>query len=427
MLNARWIGPMINPGSRSQQLRMALAAWWLVGGLAVLGIASAALHLRGDLPMLEQTRTMVLGVFLAYGASTIATINIRRKATRETQPAMAVSVAVVCYGFLAIFLLLTRTYYSRSFLLAAFFTTIAWLILGRWLQQKYFLPKLAVEPGALDPAVLGCGKVRWLPLSSPEISDDAIDGLVVSGSCRDPEWQRLETQCALEGIPVYYGTLVEEHIYGRISPERLSTGQLTEFKPRRLYAPVKRILDLVISLLAAPFLLVLVLALAVVIKLDSPGPIFFVQPRVGQGERVFRMIKFRSMRKTDDAIEARFAAAGDDRVTKVGRFLRRTRLDELPQIWNVLKGDMSLVGPRPEQLGFVREFEKEIPFYGYRHLVKPGISGWAQINLGYAACIEETKEKLQFDLYYAKNSSLWLDLVILWRTLRIMVSGFGAR
>ena len=418
---------MINPGSRSQQLRMALAAWWLVGGLAVLGIASAALHLRGDLPMLEQTRTMVLGVFLAYGASTIATINIRRKATRETQPAMAVSVAVVCYGFLAIFLLLTRTYYSRSFLLAAFFTTIAWLILGRWLQQKYFLPKLAVEPGALDPAVLGCGKVRWLPLSSPEISDDAIDGLVVSGSCRDPEWQRLETQCALEGIPVYYGTLVEEHIYGRISPERLSTGQLTEFKPRRLYAPVKRILDLVISLLAAPFLLVLVLALAVVIKLDSPGPIFFVQPRVGQGERVFRMIKFRSMRKTDDAIEARFAAAGDDRVTKVGRFLRRTRLDELPQIWNVLKGDMSLVGPRPEQLGFVREFEKEIPFYGYRHLVKPGISGWAQINLGYAACVEETKEKLQFDLYYAKNSSLWLDLVILWRTLRIMVSGFGAR
>jgi lipopolysaccharide/colanic/teichoic acid biosynthesis glycosyltransferase len=406
---------------------MALAAWWLAGGLAVLGIASAALHLRGDLPMLEQTRIMVLGVFLAYGASTIATINIRRKATCETQPAMAFSVAVVCYGFLGIFLLLTRAYYSRSFLLAAFFTTIAWLILERWLQQKYFLPKLAVEPGALDPAVLGCGKVRWLPLSSPEIPDDAIDGLVVSGSCRDPEWQRLETQCALEGIPVYYGTLVEEHLCGRISPERLSTEQLVEFKPRRLYASVKRILDLVISFLAAPFVLVLVLALAVVIKLDSPGPVFFVQPRVGQGERVFRMIKFRSMRKTDDAIEARFAAAGDDRVTKVGRFLRRTRLDELPQIWNVLKGDMSLVGPRPEQLGFVREFEKEIPFYGYRHLVKPGISGWAQINLGYAACVEETKEKLQFDLYYAKNSSLWLDLVILWRTLRIMVSGFGAR
>jgi lipopolysaccharide/colanic/teichoic acid biosynthesis glycosyltransferase len=406
---------------------MALAAWWLAGGLAVLGIASAALYLRGDLPMLEQTRTMVLGLFLAYGATTIATINIGRKAISETQPAMAVSVAVICFGFLAILLLLTRTYYSRSFLLAAFFVTIAWLILGRWFQQKYFLPKLAVEPGALDPAVLGCGKVRWLPLSSPEISDDAIDGLVVRGSCRDPEWQRLETQCALEGIPVYYGTLVEEHICGRISPERLSTGQLTEFKPRRLYAPVKRILDLLISLLAAPFLLALLVALAVVIKFDSPGPVFFVQPRVGQGERVFRMIKFRSMRKTDDAIEARFAAAGDDRVTKVGRFLRRTRLDELPQIWNVLKGDMSLVGPRPEQLGFVREFEKEIPFYGYRHLVKPGISGWAQINLGYAACVEETKEKLQFDLYYAKNSSLWLDLVILWRTLRIMVSGFGAR
>src|SRR5690606_30964826 len=126
-------------------------------------------------------------------------------------------------------------------------------------------------------------------------------------------------------------------------------------------------------------------------------------------------------------IWARFAAADDDRITPIGRILRRYRLDELPQLWNVLKGDMSIVGPRPEQVAFARQFEKEIPFYQWRHRVKPGITGWAQVQQGYAAGVEDTIEKLEYDLYYVKHLSFWLDVFIMLRTVRIILTGFGAR
>jgi len=180
-------------------------------------------------------------------------------------------------------------------------------------------------------------------------------------------------------------------------------------------------------LMTAPLVIPLVLGIGVAIRLDSRGPVFFVQERVGQGGRPFRMIKFRSMYTNAERNGARFAGHGDERVTRVGRIIRRLRLDELPQFWNVLKGDMSLIGPRPEQEAFVRRFETSIPFYGYRHLVKPGISGWAQVTQGYADCESETRDKLEYDLYYAKHCSLWLDLLIALRTFRTVITGDGAR
>jgi exopolysaccharide biosynthesis polyprenyl glycosylphosphotransferase len=167
---------------------------------------------------------------------------------------------------------------------------------------------------------------------------------------------------------------------------------------------------------------------AIAIRLESPGPALFRQERVGLGGRTFRVLKFRSMYiDAEKDGKPRWASANDPRVTGVGRFLRRTRLDELPQVFNVLKGEMSFVGPRPERPFFVEQLTEQIPFYGARHTVKPGITGWAQVRCSYGASVDDATRKLQFELYYVKNHTLLLDLVILVETVRVVLSGAGAR
>ncbi len=177
-------------------------------------------------------------------------------------------------------------------------------------------------------------------------------------------------------------------------------------------------------LLCAPLFPLIALA----IYFDSPGPIFFKQIRVGRGDKLFHIIKFRSMRAdAEKHTGAVWASEADPRITKIGSFLRKTRLDEIPQLINVLQGDMSLVGPRPERPEFIGELKKSIPFYGERHSVKPGVTGWAQVRYPYGASVEDALEKLRYDLYYIKNQTLWLELEILLRTIVVIFSGHGAR
>ncbi len=179
--------------------------------------------------------------------------------------------------------------------------------------------------------------------------------------------------------------------------------------------------------MTAPLWLALAAIIAVSVRLDSRGPVIFSQPRVGLDGRPFTLYKFRTMVGYDDPSEPRFAAHGDERLTRVGKVLRRFRVDEIPQLWNVMKGDLALVGPRPEQSGFVDYFSRSIPFYDHRHLVRPGVTGWAQVNYGYADDEADTIEKLTYDLYYIKHVSPWLDLEILGRSVWTVLSGFGAR
>ena len=166
-------------------------------------------------------------------------------------------------------------------------------------------------------------------------------------------------------------------------------------------------------------------ALALVIRLESPGPVLFRQERVGQHGQPFTLYKFRSMVENAESQGARWAQKNDARVTRIGAFLRRSHLDELPQVWNVLRGDLSFVGPRPERQCFVDVLREQIPFYDLRHYVKPGVTGWAQVCYPYAASVEDSYEKLQYDLYYAKHVSLALDASILIRTAMHMLSGRG--
>ncbi len=219
----------------------------------------------------------------------------------------------------------------------------------------------------------------------------------------------------------------EEHT-GRMAIVHLAEGwELRMPVEASSYLLVKRGVDLILVALAAPIALVLSLLLWPLIRMDSKGPAVFKQVRVGRGEKLFTAYKFRTMKLGSDQNGAQMAQIDDPRLTRVGRVVRKFRLDELPQLWNVAKGDMSLVGPRPEQPSFVEQFEAAIPFYGHRHLIRPGVTGWAQVHYGYADSEADTIEKLTYDLYYVKHMSPWVDLHVLGKSVWTVLSGFGAR
>jgi exopolysaccharide biosynthesis polyprenyl glycosylphosphotransferase len=190
----------------------------------------------------------------------------------------------------------------------------------------------------------------------------------------------------------------------------------------------KRTFDIVASLALLLLTLPLIVATAIAIKIESKGPAFYRQRRVGLYNESFDILKLRSMRQDAEvAGKAVWAERDDPRITRIGRFIRKVRIDELPQTWTVLKGEMSFVGPRPERPQFVDELEQHLPYYAERHMVKPGITGWAQINYPYGASIDDARNKLEYDLYYAKNYSPFLDMLILLQTLRVVLWPAGAR
>ncbi|MBK1612241.1 sugar transferase [Rubrivivax gelatinosus] len=237
--------------------------------------------------------------------------------------------------------------------------------------------------------------------------------------------------CKLFGVKVYDLSTHFEKRLGQIRIDFVNAGWLVfgeGFNQGALRTAIKRLSDIVFSLLlivlAAPIMLLATLA----IKLDSRGPVFYRQERVGLGGTSFMVTKFRSMR-TDAEKDGkpRWATAQDDRVTRVGHIIRLLRIDELPQLFNVLKGQMSLVGPRPERPFFVEQLTREIPFFAVRHSVKPGVTGWAQVRYQYGSTVEDSQQKLQYDLYYVKNHSLFLDLVVLFETVGVVLTGKGAR
>jgi sugar transferase (PEP-CTERM system associated) len=197
---------------------------------------------------------------------------------------------------------------------------------------------------------------------------------------------------------------------------------------RMISSAVKRMFDVTASLALLLFAAPVIALFAVLVKVESAGPAFYRQRRVGLYNEPFEILKLRSMRQDAEvAGKAVWAEKDDPRITRIGRFIRKVRIDELPQCWSVLKGEMSFVGPRPERPQFVEDLERELPFYAERHMVKPGITGWAQINYPYGASIEDARHKLEYDLYYAKNYSPFLDLLILLQTLRVVLWPDGAR
>ena len=288
------------------------------------------------------------------------------------------------------------------------------------------------DPARVGAPILNPGVIGAIEDIPAIVRARGVDRVVVSLSearGRLPMDKLLEMK--LDGVTFDHLASVYEQYTGKIAIDNLRPSWLifsAGFKKSRLQNGLKRLLDVACAgaalFVTAPVLLLVAFA----VKLSSRGPVLYRQARVGLHGRVFMVYKFRSMRQdAEKDTGAVWASKGDSRVTAVGRFLRRTRLDELPQLWNVLRGEMSLVGPRPERPEFVSSLQREIPFYGQRHTVRPGLTGWAQVRYTYGATVEDALEKLQYDLFYIKNMSLALDLFIMSMTVKTVVMGRGAQ
>jgi sugar transferase (PEP-CTERM system associated) len=242
--------------------------------------------------------------------------------------------------------------------------------------------------------------------------------------------QLVETK--FNGVAVYDMPAFYEKIAGKIPVLHTNNvwmgyADIYGVKKNIYNVKLKNIMDKTLAVIGILLTMPLMILTAICIKMESKGPVIFSQSRMGLDEKPFILYKFRSMYFDAEKKGAVWAQEKDPRITRVGKIIRFLRIDELPQMWNVLKGEMSFVGPRPEQLEFVRQLEKEIPYYMLRHNVKPGITGWAQVNYNYGASINDALEKLQFDLYYIKNRGFLLDVYIMMRTIRVIIFGIGAR
>jgi len=315
-----------------------------------------------------------------------------------------------------------------------------------WFYVLYFVTvhlrphNFALVPNGKAKSLLSISKANWLSLSDPKIGPTALDkdcDAVIADFSAEMEapWQRYLAQCALLGVPVFDYRQVRETLTGKVRIAHISENTLGTLTPNIFYIKLKLLVDFVFALLALVFLAPILVVSAVLIKLDSRGPVLFCQPRIGYRGQSFKCYKFRSMKEKDssevtseeDTLESAKTITNDPRITRLGRFLRKTRIDELPQIFNILKGEMSWIGPRPEASVLSEWYEEKLPFYSYRHVVRPGISGWEQVNQGHVVEVGDVHEKLQYDFYYIKNFSLWLDISIVFLTIRTVITGGGAK
>ena len=326
-------------------------------------------------------------------------------------------------------ILFARLDYSRPLLsISALMTTIILFLLWRYRRNRC-APSIYSLPGTNIDA----GRIR-VRRADPAMPLEHLDRnpILVADLRRDlpPEWQAYLLHAALSGVPVYHVKQLQESLLGRVEVEHLSENTFGSLNPNQIYVKTKRLFDVGASIALLPVLAVVFAAIALAIKLESRGGVFFKQLRTGRRGEAFQVIKFRSMYVDRDRTGCREQARtqdNDPRITRVGAILRRYRLDELPQVFNILRGEMSWIGPRPEALELSSWYQNEIPFYGYRHMVRPGITGWAQVHQGHVHDLDSVTEKLQYDFYYIKHFSWWLDALIVLRTLRTVIVGNGAR
>ncbi|HEY7564661.1 MAG TPA: sugar transferase [Acidimicrobiia bacterium] len=331
-----------------------------------------------------------------------------------------------------------RIYYSRAWVAVA---VGSWFILAlihrairsrtRWVEslvvvtdEKALVDDLAESPHAEVVDVLS-PRGEPPPSALPANTTLVVDLRAVLSD----QMATFVSSSTLAGLEVRSLSNVYEEHTGRVALIHLAEGWeiSVPLERRAPYVPFKRLLETVLVLATSPLWIVLGAITWVLVKLGSPGPALFRQQRTGFNDRPFTMLKFRTMVEGADDDGPQFTTPDDPRITRVGRFLRMTRLDEIPQLINVLMGDSALVGPRAEQVAFAQQFERLIPFYRYRHLVRPGITGWAQVHAGYADDVTDTIEKLTYDLYYARHMSPWLDLSILGKTMATVLSRHGAQ
>ncbi|MBH9538463.1 sugar transferase [Novosphingopyxis sp. YJ-S2-01] len=338
------------------------------------------------------------------------------------------------FGIAAVALLLLRVPYSGPMLLTGYVASIGFSFLLGFLDQRSQGGRFYYVPVGVMRIVEDVPDVEWIELMEPNLPRDPHAAIVADlRSNHTAAWERMLAEAAISGIPVYHTKQLRESLTGRVQIEHLSENSFGSLIPALAYRGFKRSIDVVSTILLLPLLALPLLVIALLVRFSSPGPILFRQRRMGFRGVPFDVLKFRTMKdrppdsEGDDGRAAAITLDEDERITRVGRFLRKSRIDELPQMFNILRGEMSWIGPRPEAVALSHWYEKEIPFYRYRHIVRPGITGWAQVNQGHVAALDDVNVKLHYDFYYIKFFSFWLDVLIAIRTVGIMLTGFGAK
>lgn len=333
------------------------------------------------------------------------------------------------FGLVLVVILLLRIEYSRALLVMSFAASVVWFFVVYLMVQRRTVLRLGVIPGGRLPRFDLLMGVTSQPIGLTSCLQN-IDAVTADFRHEFSDaWEARIADYTLSGIPVYHSKDLYESLTGRADLENLSENNFGALSPANSWMLPKQVIDWIAALIIGPAVLPVCLLAAIAIKLDGPGPVLFRQSRMGYRGRVFTVFKFRTMRcgpaESEGAVDALITKPQDDRITPIGRFLRFSRIDELPQLINVLRGEMSLIGPRPEATGLSDWYQSEVPFYRYRHIVKPGITGWAQVNQGHVAGVDDIKMKLQFDFYYIRNFSIWLDILIVMKTIKTMLTGYG--
>ena len=321
---------------------------------------------------------------------------------------------VFSYLLAAGIFLMLRLDYDRSLFAASFVLCLFWYVLVYFLARRAVKLKYAVIPGGNSLSLLKIKHSSWTLLKNPNDYRASYGPVVVDlRHSHLPEWERFMADCALQGIPVYHTKQVNESLTGQVDIEHLSENTFGSLLPNMIYQRFKLAIDVTVAILVLPFVLIILAIISLAIFVTDGRPLFFTQERIGYRGDIFTLYKLRTMQNLssdDNGFDkgAEIADAGrddamtksdDTRITRLGAFLRKYRIDELPQIFNILKGEMSWIGPRPEAKILSNWYERELPFYNYRHIVRPGISGWAQVNQGHVAEMDEVHDKLHYDFF----------------------------
>ena len=399
----------------------------LLGGLGVAIVLPGLLRSGLDISPVDSfgsQENTVIGTFLAmlFGAY------LRKRMT--VHPGTS-SVSIVlpafgaAYGLAVLAFFFLRVDYSRAQFGMSFVLVLIWFALIARVEPHIRRHRLLVLPFGRAEDLLTNQAADWIVARSPQALPPRITGVAADLHANlAPEWERLLSRAALSGLPVYHWKQIDESLSGTVDIERLAN--LGSLLPSSVYLRLKRLVDTAMVVVTLPLTLPIAVLAAVAILICDGRPILFRQTRTGFQGRQFVMLKLRTMPVGSEHGQA-FTEPDDPRVTRLGRILRHYHIDELPQIINILKGEMSWIGPRPESHALAKWYEGEVPFYSYRHIVRPGITGWAQVHQGNVAQIKAATGKLRYDFYYIKYFSPWLDLAIVAKTVRIVLTGFGSR
>ena len=422
------------PAGRGTRSRTPGSAKYILFSIvaAVVSIICPALLVLSGIGMSQQDANVALDSALASLVAIIFSFLVIRRLLRfpllHNYGYVGLTFAI-SFSIVAILLKFLRINYSSPQFVLGMVIIIVMVELFFSARRRWAPSRLAVVPGASSVAELPralVGTVEFTMLTS--VPEDGFDynGVIANlSSDLGPKWERFIAVSALRGVPVYDVKQFNESITGRVVVDHLRENTLGAVVPALIYPQFKRGLDLLWTLALLPFIGLTVGICAVLIKLETSGPIIYRQKRAGFRGRPFTIYKLRTMTHNHNGGD--YTLKDDDRVTRIGRFLRYYRLDELPQIINVLRGDMSWIGPRPEAMSLARWYEREVPFYIYRHIVQPGITGWAQVHQGNVAEIDAARLKLEYDFYYIKHFSFWLDVIIAIKTLHTLATRFGCR